>query len=172
MTKVSTNNDNPGSGAVGLGEKGSGAELAPVSSRAREMSSREVVDERARYIGELMAEGRWQSRAMTKELCERWGVGPRQVRYYARLASGELWNDKEDLEELRANALAKLEQIAESACATGEWAMATKAIDTMAEITGIKAPRQQRIAHSAEGGAGLVIFLPAEDPRDLEAEDE
>lgn len=175
MTKrvaASQEADGGGSESEGGSPGKGGAELATVSRARAPACGREEADRRIAQMAECMARGEWCS-AQAKEFAEEWGITVRSVREYGRIASRLVWTaGTMDLEELKRETLTKLQEIAERAEANGELQAAIKALDTAAEITGIKAPRQQRIAHSAEGGAGLVIFLPAEDPRDLEPEDE
>ncbi len=131
-----------------------------MSERERaDRSTRAEVDARCAEVAEIMARGKW-SRAMCAALAKKYDVAPRTVRDYARIASRVVWSGSDDdINEIQAGTIAKLEMLALKAETAGELRTAVSALAEMAKIAGACAP--QRVAVSGTLNHTLEALPPA-----------
>lgn len=116
-------------------------------------------------IADRMASGDFQRGKTWKEYAEREGVSPTMARSWCASASRIAWAETDETRaELRADALARLERLAEKAEQGGRWRDAVAAISEAADIAGLKRGAgiavQVNVGTQQEGASLLDQHMP------------
>lgn len=106
------------------------------------------IEERVRYIGDLLVRGMWSSK-MARQLAGEWGISTDMVRRSSAEASRLVKLSRGDLDEQREANIARAESAYEAAMTCGDWKAAIAAIKQIAEITGTAAPAKFALTDKA-----------------------
>jgi hypothetical protein len=113
------------------------------------------VEDRIRFIVQEMVAGRWHNRRMY-ECAQQWNVSVSTVKWNASEASRQVRRlfTPEELQDLKVQAIAFLENMAHDCKAEGKAREAIQAVGQLAEIAGWKVHKHE---FSGPGGAAIVV---------------
>jgi len=141
--------------------------MPSIASRARpdRPSADSSVDDRVRYIAELMSDGEYHAYATRAELAKAWGVGDGAIRKYAAEASRLVGLDPEERDRLRVslgNFCKRVREDASTAISkvTGlpDYASTLKAAELEGRFMGITLD-DKRVELTGKGGGPVALTL-------------
>lgn len=133
------------------------------------MSHTGATEARIAYIADQMRRLEWRTGETGTELANAWGLSKSSLEKLSAAASKRVRAEVCDPEAVSISVGAALDRVMRDALADGDRRSVIAAAATWARITGVAANRP----HPANGASPqMVIYLPEEDPRDLDPEDD